>query len=84
MQQRSRPEDVRRANEMIFESKIRHVEASANMARDNGLLVYELVGLAEQGHRNLAVKSAPGLAEDYEKLAQEVVDRLMAAEGGTA
>ena len=75
-------EDVRRANEMIFKSKIRHVEASANMARDNGLLVYELVGLAEQGHRGLAVKSAPGLAEDYELLAQEVVDRLMDAEAG--
>lgn len=76
----------------VLDSTIRHVEAAAQEARDQGLLVHELEeavlagpkwfevrrrGIRHEGPRS---RSATGLADDLNALGNELAARLVAAE----
>jgi hypothetical protein len=79
---------------LVFDATIRYVEAAATDGRDSGRLAVEL----ERDSRStppwwqalrtgIAVErvasSAPGLAGDYQQLAEEFVSRLLEAESAT-
>ncbi len=77
----------------VLTSTIRHVEAAAQETRERGLLVHELEEAVLAGpkwwelRRNKAnehdgprVRSASGLAEDFQALGAEIVARLTASE----
>ena len=76
----------------VLTSAIRHVEAAAQEARDQGLLVHELEEAVLAGpkwfelrrkgtrHDGPQSKSATGLADDLNALANEITARLTAAE----
>lgn len=83
------------AESSVFAATIRHVEAAAQETRDRGLLVHELEQAVQAGptwwevRRSGAVddgprvRSAGGLAEDFQALGQEVIARISAAEALT-
>lgn len=81
----------------VFATSIRHVEAAAQEVRDRGLLVHELekavaagptwwqirrAGRAEDDSPR--VRSAGGLAEDYQMLGEEIISRIAAGEAVAA
>ncbi len=77
----------------VLETTIRHVEAAAQEARDRGLLVHELEEAVMaapawwQIRRGASAGDAPrsrsvtGLAEDFQRLGAEIIERIGAAEG---
>jgi len=79
------------AEDVVLKSTIRHSEATAQAARERGLLVYELEDEARKGpawwqirrgeaEASGAPRTASGVAEDYHALAEEVVARITSAE----
>lgn len=81
----------------IFQTRVRHLESAAVDARRAGLLAHELEGAAAQDKRarlaalhagatptaGLLVRSADGLASDYEALTRELLTRLAEIEQET-
>jgi hypothetical protein len=79
----------------VFRSYVRYVEAAADDARDGGQLAHELEREVLDGPawyealRNPALRSqrlasstsAGGLASDYQRIAEELLGNLQAAEG---
>ncbi len=80
----------------VLRATIRHVEAAAQEARDRGLLVHELEEAVMaapawwQIRRGASAGDAPrsrsvtGLAEDFQRLGAEIIERIGAAEGADA
>lgn len=79
------------ADDVVFDSVVRHSEATAHAARERGLLAHELESEARKGpawwqiRRGEAAatgapRTASGVAEDYQNLAGEIVARITAAE----
>lgn len=77
----------------VFQTSIRHVEAAAQEVRDRGLLVHELEKAVAAGPTwwqvrrsgrsdddGPRVRSASGLAEDYQTLGDEIILRIAAGE----
>lgn len=78
---------------IVCETTIRHVEAAAYDARKRGQLVHELerdVASAPKWHERFKTgkkpetlaASAGSLASDYQRLAEEIIDRIAEAEQG--
>lgn len=83
------------AADVVLTATVRHVEAAAQETRERGLLVHELEEAVLAGpkwwelRRNRGedtagprVRSASGLAEDFQALGEEIVARITAAETG--
>jgi len=81
----------------VLEATIRHVEAAAVDARSRGQLVHELerdvhaaprwyerLRAGQGAKQEILAGSASALAADYQALAEEVLQRLVAAEANTA
>ncbi len=81
----------------VFQTSIRHVEAAAQEVRDRGLLVHELEKAVAAGPTwwqvrrsgrsdddGPRVRSASGLAEDYQTLGDEIILRIAAGEAAAA
>lgn len=87
-------EDVRNVlgdSSLLFDSIVRHAEASADDAREKGRLVHELaevmhsaepfyMALRDGRRPDRVAGSAPALAEDYLLLTDELLRRIAAAE----
>lgn len=83
------------ADDVVLASTVRHVEAAAQETRERGLLVHELEEAVLAGPKwwelrrgrsddatGPRVRSASGLAEDFQALGEEIVARITAAEAG--
>lgn len=80
---------------VVLASTIRHVEAAAQETRERGLLVHELEEAVLAGPKwwelrrskledgGPRVRSATGLAEDFQALGSELIARITHAEGGS-
>lgn len=84
------------ADSSVFTTTIRHVEAAAQETRDRGLLVHELEEAVQagptwwelrrsgrSGDDSPRVRSAGGLAEDFQALGEEIITRIAVAEART-
>jgi chromosome partitioning protein len=79
----------------VFTASVRHSEATAQAAREQGKLAYELdddleagpkwyeVLRGEAAQQSLAPRTAKSVADDLQAVAEELVDRLTAAESAT-
>ena len=78
-------------HDVVFASTVRHSEATAQAAREKGLLVHELDAKVRQGPKwyeirrgaraeTMSPRSASSVADDLQAVAQEVVARISAAE----
>lgn len=69
------------STDLVFSTTIRHVEKPARDARKRGQLAHEMErDVASAPAATRPAESAAGLAEDYHRLAQEIVQRLVTAE----
>ncbi len=64
----------------VFKATVRHVETPAWRVRKFGLLVHELETGPEAGVTATVAKTVKGLADDYEALTVEVMERLLMLE----
>ncbi|MBX9244637.1 ParA family protein [Actinotalea ferrariae] len=83
------------AEDVVLRTTIRHSEATAHAARERGLLVHELEDEVRKGPSWWQIRrgeaeggggprTAGGVADDYQSLATEIVDRITAAEQALA
>jgi len=83
-------------DERILTASVRHSEATAQAARERGLLVHELdeqvrqapawwkIRRGEATSESAGPRTATSVADDLQALAKEIVDRITAAEGVSA
>lgn len=83
-------------DERILTASVRHSEATAQAAREKGLLVHELdeqvrqapawwkIRRGEATSESAGPRTATSVADDLQALAKEIVDRITAAEGASA
>ncbi|AXH37516.1 ParA family protein (plasmid) [Humibacter sp. BT305] len=86
------PDEVEDARERVFASFVRHAEATANSARDKGLLVHELDAKVQRGPKwyerlrtgepieRVGPASAKSVADDLQAVTKEFIERLTAME----
>lgn len=88
--------DVLAGEERILAATVRHSEATAQAAREKGLLVHELdeqvrqapawwkIRRGEASSESAGPRTAASVADDLQAVAKEIVDRITSAEGARA